>query len=58
MNNMEMRPCGNGYMYCDGKCVYCKYVSYNTTNTSNTTEKKYGPQTTHSITQMPTTSTT
>ena len=50
MNNMEIRPCGNGYMYCDGRCVYCKYVSYNTTNTSNTTEKKYGPQTTHSIT--------
>ena len=49
MNEMQMRPCGSGYMYCDGKCVYCKYVSYNTTNTSNTTEKKYGPQTTHSI---------
>ena len=40
MNDMEMRPCGNGYMYCDGRCVYCKYVSYNTTNTSNTTVKK------------------
>ena len=58
MNNMEMRPCGNGYMYCDGKCVYCKYVSYNTTNTSNTTVKKYEQATTHSIAQMPTTPTT
>lgn len=58
MNEMYMRPCGSGYMYCDGKCVYCKYVSYNTTNTSNTTEKKYGPKTTHSIAQMPTTPTT
>lgn len=49
MNEMQMRPCGSGYMYCDGKCVYCKYVSYNTTNTSNTTVKKYGQATTHSI---------
>lgn len=57
MNDMEMRPCGNGYMYCDGRCVYCKYVSYNTTNTSNTTVKKYGQATTHSIAQMPTTPT-
>ena len=58
MNEMQMRPCGSGYMYCDGRCVYCKYVSYNTTNTSNTTEKKYGLQTTRSIAQMPTTPTT
>ena len=57
MNEMQMRPCGSGYMYCDGRCVYCKYVSYNTTNTSNTTVKKY-EQTTHSIAQMPTTPTT
>ena len=49
MNEMQLRPCGNGYMYCDGRCVYCKYVSYNTTNTSNTTVKKYGQATTHSI---------
>lgn len=56
MNKMEMRPCGNGYMYCDGRCVYCKYVSYNTTNTTDRV-KKY-EQTAHSITQIPTTSTT
>lgn len=49
MNEMQMRPCGSGYMYCDGRCVYCEYVSYNTTNTSNTTVKKYGQATTHSI---------
>lgn len=58
MNDMQMRLCGNGYMYCDGRCVHCKYVSYNTTNTSNTTVEKYGPKTTYSITQMPTTPTT
>ena len=56
MNEMQMRPCGSGYMYCDGRCVYCKYVSYNTTNTTDMV-KKY-EQTTHSITQMPTTPTT
>lgn len=50
MNEREMRPCGTGYMYCDGKCVECKYVSYITTNTTYTTEKKYGPKTTYSIT--------
>lgn len=58
MNDMQMRLCGNGYMYCDGRCVYCKYVSYDTTNTTDNTEKKYGPKTTYSITQMPTTPTT
>lgn len=56
MNEMQMRPCGNGYMYCDGRCVYCKYVSYNTTYTTNTV-KTYEQQTAHSIAQMPTTTT-
>lgn len=53
---MQMRPCGSGYMYCDGRCVYCKYVSYNTTYTTNTV-KTYEQQTAHSIAQMPTTPT-
>lgn len=57
MNDMEMRPCGSGYMYCNGRCEQCEYASYYTTNTTDTTVKKYGPQTTHSIAQMPTTPT-
>ena len=57
MNEMQLRPCGNGYMYCDGKCTQCKYNGYYTTYTTNTV-KTYEQQTAHSITQMPTTLTT
>lgn len=39
MNKMEMRPCGTGYMYCDGRCVECKYANYDTTYTTNTVKK-------------------
>lgn len=56
MNELQLRPCGNGYMYCDGKCTYCKYVSYNTTNTTDMV-KTYEQQTAHSVTSLPTTST-
>lgn len=58
MNEMQMRPCGNGYMYCYFICGKCRRVNQNTTNASDTAEKKYGLQTTHSIAQMPTTTTT
>lgn len=57
MNNMYMRPCGPGYMYCNGRCEQCKYASYYTTYTTKTV-KTYEQQTAHSITQMPTTTTT
>lgn len=56
MNKMEMRPCGSGYMYCNGRCEQCKYASYYTTYTTNTI-KTYEQQTAHSIAQMPTTPT-
>lgn len=56
MNKMEMRPCGTGYMYCDGRCVNCEYANYTTTYTTNTV-KTYEQQTAHSISQMPTTPT-
>lgn len=36
MNDMQIRPCGQGYMYCDGICNECKYNQYYTTYTTNT----------------------
>lgn len=51
MNNMQIRPCGPGYMYCDGRCGQCEYNQYYTTYTTNTV-KTYEQQTAHSVTSL------
>lgn len=56
MNDMQIRPCGPGYMYCDGRCGQCEYNQYYTTYTTNTV-KTHEQQTAHSVTSLPTTAT-
>lgn len=56
MNDMHIRPCGPGYMYCDGRCSECEYMRYYTTYTTKT-EKSYENETAYSVTPVSVTST-